>query len=265
MTNLQKLSESEWIVDKAKGFLHQGKLELAENQFSDAILTRKQAVGDVADAGVADLLDQLGEVKMELNKYQEAHECFDSAITIYEKLYYPLHFKLGPVLSHKATCFIREGKWEQALDLCLKAVDIFSKTLSGEHRLTLEATYKLCTIYRHLKKPDEAIKLIAKTKKNVDTPLGPMEEFSFLEGLLNEDEGKADLADKAYLEAINGFRKRRNLKRLADCLARYSEFLKKQNRNEEATKAATEADFLKITSAQISRSDDLFPSTLLRA
>jgi len=261
---LKNLSESEWTVDKAKGYLKVGKYNVAEELFSQAVNQRKDAVG-AEDPGVADLLDQLGEIKVELGKYGEAHECFETAIKIYEKVYYAQHFKLGPVYSHQATCYIKEGNFEKALEVCLKAQDIFGKTLSGEHRLALEATYKLATIYRQLKKSDEAIKIITKAKKNVETPLGPFEEFFFLEALLQEDEKKPDLAEKSYKDAIAGFKQRRAYKRLGQCLLRYSEFLKTQNKNNEAETAAREGAHYKSLGDQQSRSDDIFPATLLRA
>ncbi len=261
---LKALSESEWMVDKAKQYLKQGKFDVAEDLLSQAVTKRQQAVG-AEEAGVADLLDQIGEVKVELNKFKEAHECFSTAIKIYEKTFYPQHYKLGPVLSHQATCYIREGSFEPALDLCTRALDIFTKTLSGEHRLALEAAYKLATIQRHLGQSAEALKTITKIKKNVDTPLGPMEEFSFLEALLQEDEKKPDLAQKAYLDAIHVFKQRRSYKRLGQCMQRYSEFLKQQGKADEARRTADQAQQYKALGETQSRSDDIFPATLLRA
>lgn len=261
---LKNLSESEWTVDKAKDYLKAGNFTVAEQLFTQAVNQRKNAVG-TEDPGVADLLDQLGEIKVELNKYSEATECFESALQIFEKTYYAGHFKVGLVYSHLTTCYIREGNFEKALDVCLKAQDVFSKTLSGEHRMALEAVYKLATIYRQLKKPDEAIKVITKAKKNVDTPLGPGEEFAFLEALLQEDENKPELADKCYRDAIAGFKQRRAFKRLGQCLQRYSEFLKGQNKTTEAEKAAAQAQHYKSIGEGQSRSDDIFPATLLRA
>jgi len=262
--NLKALSESEWTADKAQQYLKKGRLDVAEELLSQAVKKRKDAVG-AEEAGVAEWLGQLGDVKCRLGKYQEAHECFDSAISIFEKIFYPQHYRLGPVLSNKATCYIHEGNFEAALDVCNRALDIFSKTLSGEHRLTLEATYKLATIYRQLKKPDEALKLIAKAKKNVETPLGPLEEFTFLEAMLQEDLSKPDLADKAFQETIRGLKQRHAVKRLSDCLARYADFLKKQGRDDEARRAEEQADHYRAYATTQSRSEDIFPSTLLRA
>ncbi len=261
---LQNLSESEWTVDKARQYLKAGKFELAEELLSQAVNKRKAAM-DAKDPGVADLLDQLGEVKVELGKYGEAHECFDTALKIYEQVFYAGHFKLGPVFNHQSTCYIKEGKFEAALEVCLKAQDIFGKTLSGEHRLALEAAYKLATIQRQLGKSDEALKVITKVKKNVETPLGPFEEFAFLEALLQEDEKKPDLAEKAYQIAIAGFKQRRAFKRLGQCMQRYSEFLREQGKKTESEEAARQAQNYKHLGEGQSRSDDIFPSTILRA
>lgn len=261
---LKSLSESEWTVDKAKQYLKLGKLDVVEELLSQAINQRKEAL-EAKDPGVADLLDLLGEVKAELGKYEEAHECFNTALKIYEQAFYAGHYKLGPVYNHQATTYIKEAKFEPALEVCLKAQDIFGKTLSGEHRLALEAAYKLATIYRQLGKPDEALKIITKVKKNVESPLGPFEEFAFLEALLNEDEKKADLAEKAYREAIAGFKQRRAFSRLGQCLQRYSEFLNTQGKTRESETVLSESQHYKRIGETQSRSDDIFSATLLRA
>ncbi|MDZ4835221.1 MAG: tetratricopeptide repeat protein [Candidatus Melainabacteria bacterium] len=261
---LKNLSESEWTVDKAKQYLKLGKFDVVEELLSQAINQRKEAL-EAKDPGVADLLDLLGEVKAQLGKYEEAHECFNTALKIYEQAFYAGHYKLGPVYNHQATCYIQEGKFEAALEVCLKAQDIFGKTLSGEHRLALEAVYKLATIHRQLGKPDEALKVIAKAKKNVESPLGPFEEFAFLEALLQDDEKKPELAEKAYREAIAGFKQRRSFKRLGQCMQRYSEFLKGQNKNSESSDMQRQADHYKLIGESQSRSDDIFAATLLRA
>jgi len=261
---LKNLSESEWTVDKAKQYLKLGKLDVVEELLGQAINQRKSAL-EAKDPGVADLLDLLGEVKAELGKYEEAHECFNTALKIYEQAFYAGHYKLGPVYNHQATCYIKEGKFEPALEVCLKAQDIFSKTLSGEHRLALEAAYKLATIYRQLSKPDEALKIITKVKKNVESPLGPFEEFAFLEALLQEDEKKPELADKAYRDAITGFKQRRSFARLGQCMQRYSEFLSTQGKTNEAAETLKQSQHYKEIGEGQSRSDDIFSATLLRA
>lgn len=263
-TAMKNLSESEWTVDKAKQYLKVNNYTIAEQLFTQALNQRKDAVG-AEDPGVADLLDQLGEVKVELNKYSEAIECFESANKIFEKAFYAGHFKVGVVYSHLTTCYIHERNFEKALEVCLKAQDIFGKTLSGEHRMALEAVYKLATIYRQLKNSPEALKILTKAKKNVETPLGPNEEFAYLEALLQEDEGKPELADKCYRDAIAGFKQRRAFRRLGQCLHRYSEFLKKQNKNAEAEKMLSQAEQYKVIGESSSRNDDIFPATLLRA
>lgn len=261
---LKSLSESEWTVDKAKQYLKLGKLDVVEELLSQAINQRKAAL-ETKDPGVADLLDLLGEVKAELGKYEEAHECFNTALKIYEQAFYAGHYKLGPVCNHQATCYIKEGKFEAALEVCLKAHDIFGKTLSGEHRLTLEAAYKLATIHRQLGKPDEALKIITKVKKNVESPLGPFEEFAFLEALLQSDEKKPDLADKAYQEAIAGFKARRSYKRLGQCMQRYSEFLNGEGKASDAQAMLKQSQHYKTIGEGQTRSDDIFSATLLRA
>jgi hypothetical protein len=52
---------------------------------------------------------------------------------------------------------------------------------------------------------------------------------------------------------------------LGQCLHRYSEFLKKQNKSSEAEKVLSQAEQYKLIGESSSRNDDIFPATLLRA
>lgn len=261
---MQSLNEADKLTAKAKFYFDHDLLEKSLGFYREALEKREAALGE-EEAGVADLHYHLALVNMELERFDRAHEHYDRATAIYEKLYYPEHFALGPVASSEATCFLREGKLEDAEKACLKAHGIFGKTLSGEHRLALEAAYKLATIQRALGKGADALKLFQRVMKAVDTPLGPLEEFKFLEALIQEDQGAAEPTEKAYKEAIDLFARRRNLSRLAACLEKYGEFLKKQGRDREAEPVLKQAESFKEQGRGLSRSQDIFPSTLLRA
>lgn len=260
--NLAQLAEAERLIERGRAHLKVENYDAAETMFKQGADVLQGAVGS-EDARLAELHDELGVVRTHLNKFSEAHDNFNSALLIFEKLYYDGHFKVGLVHLHQTDCFLKEGKKEAAEASCIKASEILGKTVSGEHRLALEAAYKLATINRDLGKNAEALKVIAKVKKGVETPLGPFEEFRFLEAMIMEDEGKAEEAGKAYLDAINGFKQRRGFRRLADCLERYSKFLSGNGRNDDAKTVARAA--LSYRKLATSRSEDIFPSTLLRA
>lgn len=259
---LDQLAEAERLIERGRAHLKIENYDAAETMFKQGSDVLQKAVGN-DDARVADLLDELGVVRTHLNKTSEAHDCFNAALLIFEKLYYDGHYKVGLVHLHQTDCFLKEGKKEAAEESCTKANDILGKTVSGEHRLALEAAYKLAAIQRDLGKNADALKVIAKVKKGVETPLGPFEEFRFLEAMIMEDEGKPEEAGKAYLDAINGFKQRRGFKRLADCLERYAKFLANNGRNDDSqTVARAAVQYRKLAT---SRSEDIFPATLLRA
>lgn len=259
---LDKLADAERLIERGRAHLKIENYDAARTMFEQASGVLQEAVG-TEDARLADLHDELGVVRIHLNKFSEAHDSFNAALLIFEKLYYDGHYKVGFVHLHQTDCFLREGKKEAAEESCTKANDILGKTLSGEHRLALEAAYKLAAIQRELGKNADALKVITKVKKGVETPLGPFEEFRFLEAMIMEDEGKPEEAGKAYLDAINGFKQRRGFKRLADCLERYSKFLANNGRNDDSqTVARAAVQYRKLAT---SRSEDIFPATLLRA
>jgi hypothetical protein len=72
-------------------------------------------------------------------------------------------------------------------------------------------------------------------------------------------------SEKAFNDAIAAFTQRRSLKRLGECLVKYSELLAKMGKKDEAKAALAEGNHLKSVSEPLSRCDDIFPSTLLRA
>ena len=160
---------------------------------------------------------------------------------------------------------MRQEKWEEAEPVCLRAQQIFSKTLSGEHKLCLEAAYRLAIIYRKLKKNADALKLFVRLKKALESPLGPSEEFKFLEALIHQDEGKPAEAEKSFLEAIKGFEHRRNYPRLADCLKSYAELLKAEGAKEQAEKMLAKAEEVEAKCEGLSYSGAIFTSTLIKA
>ena len=261
---MKSLTQADSLSDKAKFYFVHDLNEKALKYSIEALDLRKQALGE-EDQGVADLTYKLGLVHMAMENYEPAHKLFEEALLKYEKLYYAEHYSLAPVLSSQATCYLRQGLFDKAEAACLKAHQIFGKTLTAEHRQALEATYKLGTIQRALGKGADALKLFQRVLKSVDTPLGPLEEFKYLEAMIQQEEGAPELAEKAYKEAIDLFVRRRNLARLASCLLTYAEFLKAQGREEEAAPLLIRSEKLKLQCGGLSRSKDIFPSTLLRA
>lgn len=261
---MKQLTEADAEVIKSKQAQSLGRYDYAEKYMSSAIKSREQALGS-DDPGVAELQSELGQIYSELGNYTEANALFDQAIKKLEAAYYDGHYKLGPVYAAQTSNFIKQGQFEQAEAPAMKAQDIFSKTLTGEHRLALEATYKLALIYKQLGKFADAMKLFVKAKKAIESPMGPLDEFKYLEALIQEADGKVDEADKAFKIALDCFKKRRNFRRLASCSRRYAEFLEKQGKTQEANAAMKDAEFYDSVSGGLSRNDDMFASTLVKA
>ena len=261
---LKKLTEAETLADKGKLYFEHGRFEESRDFYQKALEKRIEAL-DNSDPLVAETHHRLAVSLGELGEYEMAGKNFDKAVEIFEKFYYSEHYNLAPVLLDQASFLMRQEKWEEAEPICLRSQQIFSKTLSGENKLCLESTYRLAIIYRKIGKGADALKLFARIKKALESPLGPEEEFNYLEALLKQDEGKPNEAEKAFLAAIKGFEKRRNLVRLADCLKSYAELLKAQNKSDEALQILEKASKIENNSKGLSYSGALFTTTLLKA
>lgn len=261
---INSLSEADSLADKGKLYFEHGRFEEAKGFYKQALDKRSSVLGK-DDPTVAAAMHGLAKCLGELKEYEAAYKEFDEAVQVYEKFYYDAHYELGPVLMDHASYLMREGKWEEAEPLCLRAQQIFSKTLSGEHKLNLESTYRLAIIYRKVGKQADALKLFVRIKKVLESPYGPSEEFKYLEALIQEDQGKPKEAEAAFLEAIKGFEKRRNLPRLADCLRSYAELLTKQGLKGKAEAIEAKAQEFEEKSTGLSYSGAIFTSTLLKA
>jgi tetratricopeptide (TPR) repeat protein len=258
------LFESEALLDQAKQLREAKKYGEAESALKDALLKRKSVVGE-KDQSIAQINDELGEVCLLSGKTDEAVKYFETAISTFEAVFYAGHYRIAPVLTHLVDAYLKQDKYAEAEPVCQRALEIYDKTLSAEHRQTLETTVKLARIQIKLGKYAEAEKLLTKAQKQVDSPLGPLEDFQFMLAEINEQNGKTDEADKFYKSAIEGFEQRRSYPALVTCLRRYAEFLKKQNRKDDAAKTEEQAVKYADFSKSWQHSDDIFVATLLRA
>ncbi len=258
------LFESEALVDQAKHLCVEKKYADAERLFNDALLKRQSVVGE-NDQSIAQLNDELGLVCLDQGKLPEAQRYFEKSISIFETVFYAGHYNVAPVLTHLVNVFLKQDKYAEAEPVCQRALEIYEKTLSGEHRQTLETTVRLARIQMKNGKFAEAEKLLTKAQKQVDSPLGPLEDFQFMLAEINEHNGKTEEADKFFKNAIEGFEQRRSYPTLVICLRRYIDFLKKQDRKDDAAKAEEKATKFADYSKAWQHSDDIFVATLLRA
>jgi tetratricopeptide (TPR) repeat protein len=258
------LFESEALLDQAKQLRAAKKYSDAERVLTEALLKRKSVVGE-KDQSIGQINDELGEVCLLSGKTDEAVKYFETAVSTFEAVFYAGHYRIAPPLTHLVDAYLTQDKYAEAEPFCQRALEIYEKTLSAEHRQTLETTVKLAKIQMKVGKYAEAEKLLTKAQKQVDSPLGPLEDFQLMLAEINEHNGKNEEADKFYKSAVDGFEQRRSYPALVACLRRYIEFLKKQNRKDDAAKAEEQAIKFADYSKSWQHSDDIFVATLLRA
>lgn len=262
---VQNLAESGDLVDKGHKALLRGNRQEGIKLFQEALSKRKEVLGG-SDAGVAEIMDLIGQVYLRTNQYDRALPLFTDASAIVEAAFYAGHFKLGPIVEHHGECLAGMAKWSDAEPLYKKALEIYEKTLSGEHRMALACMHRLANCYVHLGKYSDAEAILNKGLKNLETPLGPAEEFRYDLARVSQQLDKKKEADENFRLAIKGFEQRKNYSRLYACLKDYAEFLKKDSRPDEADAILKESSRYNELSASAEEPDDqIFPATLLRA
>ena len=112
-------------------YFEHARYEDARKFYQEALEKRSSAL-DSPDPLVAETHHLLAKCQAELGDNDGAKINFDKAVELYEKFFYDAHYNLAPVLMDQASYLMREKKWEEAEPICLRAQQIFSKTLSGE-------------------------------------------------------------------------------------------------------------------------------------
>jgi tetratricopeptide (TPR) repeat protein len=253
-------SGSQFLDGRLK--LQSGQLESAEMLLKDALRTRALALGN-DDQGLACIADELGLCYMAKGRYEDAEQQFKAALTILEKNFYPGHARHYPVLEHLGNCLIGRQEYAEAEPILKRALEISEKTVSGEHRAIYEVIWKLTIVYQKLEKYSDAEALLAKGMKQLETPLGPIDEFRYQLAEISAALGKDKEAETAYKQAIEGLHKRRDYKRLADCLDSFAGFLQKAGQPSQSELASKRARLIRQTYGKFDQ--DIFPATLLRA
>lgn len=254
--------QSTTLVDQARNMIHSGNFSEGERLLKAAYSQRESALGQ-DDAGLADILDELGLCLLKANRLEEAVKQFKAALAILEKHFYPGHSGHAPVLEHLGDCYVRQGEYAEAEPLFKRALEIREKTMSGEHRTIFELIWKLSHIYQKLDKFQDAEAVLAKGLKQLDTPLGPIDEFRYQLAVVSASQGKDKEAETAFRQAIEGLEQRRDYGRLVHCLTSFAAFLKKAGQTSEAEKVSKRAHLL--GDAFTNGDHDIFPATLLRA
>ena len=258
------LFDSETLADEALVLRHDKKYAEAEAKLKSALEKRISVVGE-NDKSVAEINKQLGETALLAGNTDAATTYFQKAASVLEATFYAGHALIAPVLEHIVNILMAQGKYAEAEPICQRAMEISDKTLSGEHRQTLGLTVKMATIQMKLGKWADAEKLLTKSSKNVDSPLGPLEEYQYMLAQIQDEQGKPEEADKLYKSAIAALEQRKSYATLVECLGKYAAFLKKQSRQKEVAEIEAQAAKFKAYSLNWQHNPDIFSSTLLRA
>src|ERR1700712_479014 len=142
------LYESEALLDQAVIAESKRQFSTAANLLDQAVKRREKALGE--DISVAQFMDKLGAVLTILGKYDDAEKTLTAALAMAEKALYPAHGLLVPFLAHLAELHIAQNKFAEAEPFATRALEISEKTLSGEHRTTLQNIHRLGMIQRRL-------------------------------------------------------------------------------------------------------------------
>src|SRR6516225_890399 len=186
---LKNLSESDTQVHQARYKAHLGDNEQAANLLKNAFRLRELALG-TDDQGLADIADELGLIYLRTGRHEEAEKQFRAALTILEKNFYPGHARHYPVLEHLGDCLVERQEYAEAEPILKRALEISEKTVSGEHRAIFELIRKLAFVYQKLGKFGDAETVLAKALKQLDTPLGPIDEFRYQLAVVLASQGK---------------------------------------------------------------------------
>jgi tetratricopeptide (TPR) repeat protein len=259
---VKNLSEASARFLEGRLNFQSGQYEEAELLLKDAFRLRELALGK-EDQGLASIADELGLSYMAHGRYEDAEQQFKTSLAILEKNFYPGHARHYPVLEHLGDCLTARQEYAEAEPVLKRALEISEKTVSGEHRAIFELIWKLAGVYQKLEKYSDAEVLLAKGMKQLETPLGPIDEFRYQLAVILAALGKDNEAEVAYRQAIEGLTKRRDYKRLTECLDSFAGFLKKIGQTSQSEEASKRARLIRQT---YGKSDhDIFPATLLRA
>ncbi len=105
---------------------------------------------------VAQSLNSLGTVYLNLEELEQAHQHYLRALSIMEKAYGPNHPKVVPPLSNLGLVFKRQGKARQALAVWRRSLRIEEQVLGSAHPDLAISLYNLGNILRGLERYDEA-------------------------------------------------------------------------------------------------------------
>nr|MBF0223026.1 tetratricopeptide repeat protein [Desulfobulbaceae bacterium] len=111
-------SQAQLDYEKGKEFLKENDLGQAANAFHNALIGYQQ---DGNENGIANIYDNLGDICLQRQEYQKAHEHFDRAYEICSKS--KDRFSMFSLEQKKANLYCQSGDYDEAIKRYLEVID----------------------------------------------------------------------------------------------------------------------------------------------
>jgi CHAT domain-containing protein len=133
----------------------QGKLDLAERFYRRSLKAREALFGN-AGTKLADVLNNLAEVRFKQAKFADGEALFQRCIAISEKAYGNEHIIVAARLNNLSYFLLEQGKGAEAEPLCRRCCAIREKVLGKEHHKVADCLMNLAKAYANQGKCREA-------------------------------------------------------------------------------------------------------------
>src|SRR5262249_36955607 len=133
-----------------------GRHEQAESMARYGLGVARSLGATSEDPNVIYLLHNLGATYLAENRYQEARQILEGALTAAERSLGPNHHKLGQICSDLAWCYLDLAEWQKAMEMLKRGLNINVETLGPDHVETARNYHRLGWLALHDGKPVDA-------------------------------------------------------------------------------------------------------------
>lgn len=164
-------SDGRKLLDAGKGFLAQGRLDVAYELLTEALAIFHQVYGPI-HVDTANCYSNLAMVIFHAKDEAQAIDYQQKAVIIYERVLGLDHFDTAHAYSTLALFYHSEGKIEQALIFMKRAMYINILTAGIQHPETASTLANIATMLQDNKEPKEAIVYLLEALKVYESTLG---------------------------------------------------------------------------------------------
>ncbi|KIV86105.1 hypothetical protein PV11_01740 [Exophiala sideris] len=188
-------------------FLHQSKLEKAEQVYAFSLRSSEEILGPEHEMTL-DIINNLGILYEDQGKLDKAEQMFERALRGQEKVLGPENKSTLDTVNNLGVLYRIQGKLDEAEQIYERALRSKEKVLGPEHVSTLDTINNLGGLYRSQGKLDKAEQIYERALRSKEKVLGP-ENKSTLEtvnnlGVLYRIQGKLDEAEQMHDRALRG-------------------------------------------------------------